>query len=73
MSHIGTIAWVDLTVPDASATRDFYAAVTGWKAADVPMGDYSDYSIHTPSDAKAVADVCHARGTNADLTADKKF
>ena len=25
---IGTVGWIDLTVPDAGALRDFYAEVT---------------------------------------------
>ena len=29
---VGSISWVDLTVADAPGGRDFYAAVTGWKA-----------------------------------------
>jgi predicted enzyme related to lactoylglutathione lyase len=30
MSAVGTIGWIDLTVPDAKSLRDFYSAVTGW-------------------------------------------
>jgi predicted enzyme related to lactoylglutathione lyase len=26
----GSIVWTDLTVPDATAIRAFYAGVTGW-------------------------------------------
>lgn len=63
----GAIAWIDLTVPDASALRDFYAAVTGWKPADVAMCDYSDYTMSQPETGKPVAGICHARGENAGL------
>ena len=45
---IGQIEWLDLTVNDASRVKNFYASVVGWKADDVDMGSYSDYSIHTP-------------------------
>jgi predicted enzyme related to lactoylglutathione lyase len=66
----GRIAWLDLTVDDASATRDFYEDVVGWSVQDVPMEDaqgrYADYSLCTP-DRTAVAGVRHARGTNEDL------
>ncbi len=66
---VGSISWVDLTVSDASHVRDFYAAVTGWKAASVEMGEYSDYSMNEPVSGRSVAGVCHARGENADLPA----
>jgi predicted enzyme related to lactoylglutathione lyase len=67
MNPIGTIGWIDLTVPNATSVRDFYAAVAGWTPVDVPMGDYSDYSMHPPGDPKAVTGICHARGVNANL------
>ena len=28
----GSIAWIDLTVPDATGIRDFYKDVVGWSA-----------------------------------------
>src|SRR5438105_4771913 len=64
---VGSIGWVDLTVPDAPRIRDFYASVVGWKPSDVPMCDYSDYTMKEPESGKAVSGVCHARGQNADL------
>lgn len=64
----GTIGWVDLTVPDATAVRDFYAAVAGWTAQDVPVGDYVDYAMNA-ADGETVAGVCHARGSNTGLPA----
>jgi uncharacterized protein len=46
---VGRIAWLDLTVPDASATRDFYRQVVGWSVQDVEMEDggerYADYNM----------------------------
>jgi len=65
----GAIAWVDLTVKDAARLRDFYAAVAGWKSAEVPMGGYSDFSMVPPRARKPVAGICHARGPNARLPA----
>ncbi len=66
----GRIAWLDLTVADASETRDFYQDVVGWSAEDVDMkdasGPYADYALCTP-DGTAVAGVCHARGVNEEL------
>jgi predicted enzyme related to lactoylglutathione lyase len=35
----GTITWQDLTVGDAEAIRDFYAAVVGWTPESVKMGE----------------------------------
>lgn len=67
---MGLISWLDLTVPDASATRDFYGQVIGWSALDVEMEDaserYSDYSMLGDGGTPA-AGVCHARGARQDL------
>ncbi len=67
---MGQISWLDLTVSDASATRDFYQEVVGWSVQDVEMEDaggrYSDYAM-CASDGGAVAGVCHGRGVNQGL------
>ncbi|MFO7274065.1 MAG: VOC family protein [Bacillota bacterium] len=67
---VGRIAWLDLTVPDADATRDFYREVIGWTVQEVPMRDggepYADYAM-LAGDGQAAAGICHARGANADL------
>lgn len=75
----GTIAWTDLTVPDADRVRDFYAAVTGWQPSPVAMGGYNDYCMMPPAPVPAAtgaadspgpapaAGICHARGVNADI------
>jgi predicted enzyme related to lactoylglutathione lyase len=64
---VGRIAWLDLTVSEASETRDFYRDVVGWSVQDVEMEDagerYVDYALCTP-DGSAVAGVCQARGVN---------
>ncbi len=65
--EVGTIGWVDLTVPNAEEVRDFYAGVVGWKPEALSMGDYSDYVMTVPEDGSGVAGVCHARGMNANL------
>lgn len=65
----GTIAWTDLTVPNAEAVRDFYAEVVGWKPEALSMGDYSDFVMAAPGTGAGVAGVCHARGSNAGLPA----
>jgi predicted enzyme related to lactoylglutathione lyase len=67
--EIGSIGWFDLTVADAEGVRDFYTQVVGWKPENVAMGDYSDYSMHTPGSGTPVAGVCHARGTNSGMPA----
>jgi predicted enzyme related to lactoylglutathione lyase len=67
--EVGSVAWVDLTVPEAESLRDFYRDVTGWKPKPVTMGDYSDYTMNTPGGDRPVTGVCHARGDNADLPA----
>jgi len=67
---VGRIAWLDLTVSDASATRDFYRQVVGWSVQDVEMKDagerYADY-VMLGGDGNAAAGVCHARGVNLGL------
>jgi predicted enzyme related to lactoylglutathione lyase len=62
----GGIGWLDLTVEDAPAVRDFYAAVTGWTPDAVAMDGYDDYAMLDAA-GTPVAGVCHARGPNADL------
>ena len=66
-TKVGTIAWTDLSVPDAEGIREFYSKVVGWTSDPVPMGDYSDFNMMPPGGDAPVAGVCHARGTNADL------
>ena len=67
---VGCISWLDLTVSDASATRDFYRQVVGWTVQDVEMGEaserYADYNM-LGGDGKPAAGVCHARGGNLGL------
>jgi predicted enzyme related to lactoylglutathione lyase len=60
----GSIGWIDLTVPDAPAIRDFYRRVVGWDHDEVSMGSYSDYAMKPPGDSP-IAGICHAQGVNA--------
>lgn len=66
----GRIGWLDLTIPDAAATRDFYRQVVGWSVEDVAMEDgdehYADYTMLDEAGNPA-AGVCHARGLNVGL------
>ena len=64
---LGSIGWVDLTVPDADAVRDFYVAVAGWQATPLSMGDYDDYVMQAPGATAASAGICHARGPNTGI------
>lgn len=64
---VGTIAHLDLTVPEAESVRDFYAAVLDWQPQPLDMGDYSDFVMLAPDGTTPVAGVCHARGENAAL------
>jgi uncharacterized protein len=65
---VGRIYWLDLTVSDASTTRDFYRQVVGWSVHNVEIqhGDdrYADYNM-LAEHGKPAAGVCHARGANA--------
>lgn len=64
---IGTIGWMDLTVPDAEKIKDFYKSVTGWKNESFNMGEYDDYVMIPPSSTDGIAGICNARGSNADF------
>ncbi len=70
MAGSGRISWLDLTVADAPATRDFYQSVVGWSVQEVEMEDagerYADYCM-VAADGNAAAGVCHARGMNIGL------
>ena len=66
---VGTIGWVDLTVPDAVRVKDFYAGVVGWATDPVDMGGYEDFCMVPPEGGAPAAGVCHARGTNEGLPA----
>jgi len=67
---VGCISWLDLTVPDASATRDFYRQVVGWSVKEVEMNDggvrYADYNM-VGENGNPAAGICHARGVNTGL------
>ena len=69
-ARLGCISWLDLTVSNASATRDFYRQVVGWSIQDVEMEDaterYADYNMFG-GDGNPAAGVCHARGGNLGL------
>jgi predicted enzyme related to lactoylglutathione lyase len=69
-ARVGRISWLDLTVSDASATRDFYRQVVDWSVNDVEMVDagerYADYNM-LGNDGIPAAGVCHARGVNLGL------
>lgn len=64
---VGTIVWMDLTVPDAEALRDFYAQVVGWETSPLPMPGYRDFTMMPPGVEDPVAGICHAQGENVDL------
>lgn len=63
----GTILWTDLTVDNAEELKSFYREVVGWTPQAVDMGGYSDFNMCAPSSGSAVAGICHARGSNAEL------
>jgi predicted enzyme related to lactoylglutathione lyase len=69
-ASVGRISWLDLTVSDASATRNFYRQVVEWSVQDIEMEDagerYADYQM-LGDDGTPVAGVCHARGMNLGL------
>ena len=67
--YIGKIEWLDLTVDEASRTKDFYCSVVGWSSSEQDMGSYSDYNVNLPGTTNTVAGICHARGASVNLPA----
>ena len=65
--NLGSISWVDLTVPDCEGVRAFYERVVGWTPHPVDMEGYSDYCMMPPGADRPAAGICHARGVNADI------
>jgi len=69
-AQVGHISWLELSVSNASATRDFYRQVVDWSVQDVEMEDagerYADYNM-VDADGNPAAGVRHARGVNAGL------
>ena len=69
---VGSIAWLDLTVADASGALDFYRQVVGWSVQDVDMEDggdtHADYHM-LGDDGSPAAGVRRARGANLGLPA----
>ena len=65
--EIGSFVWADLTIKNADEVKDFYSNIIGWKHEPVSMGEYSDFSMNSPTTGRTVAGICHARGVNADL------
>jgi len=61
---IGSIGWIDFTIKDAPAIRDFYSQVVGWQPEEVSMGDYADYNMNSPENGQPMAGICHTRGVN---------
>jgi predicted enzyme related to lactoylglutathione lyase len=61
---VGSIGWMDITVPDAEVLKDFYSNVVGWKPEPISMGDYSDYAMKSEG---GTVGICHARGSNVGL------
>jgi predicted enzyme related to lactoylglutathione lyase len=67
---VGRICWATLTIPDASATQDFYRQVVEWSVRHVEMEEggerYADYNL-LRKDGNPVAGIRHARGVNVGL------
>lgn len=66
---VGTIVSADLTVPNATELKDFYAQVIGWIPEELRMGkdpNYVDY-VMKDSEGNWVGGVCHARGVNMSI------
>lgn len=65
--EVGSVGWLDLTVEDAGAVKEFYENVVGWSSSGVEMKGYDDFVMLTPGGQAPVGGVCHARGPNQDI------
>jgi predicted enzyme related to lactoylglutathione lyase len=64
----GCIAWLDLTVTNASIISDFYQKVIGWSVQDINMQDKSNTEFKMlGGDGNPAAAVRQAGGANLDL------
>ena len=67
LARAGRITWLDLTVPDAPATCDFYGKVVGWSVQDVELeganGRDADHRL-IGGDGIPAAGVRRARGVD---------
>lgn len=59
----GLIKWADLTVSNAPAVRDFYAAVVGWNAVGLPVEGREDYLMTHPETGDPAAAICNQAGS----------
>lgn len=64
---IGRVAWMDLTIDDATKVSSFYSKVVGWDIQSFDMGGYDDYCMNDPESGETMAGVCHAKGANANI------
>lgn len=66
---VGHIAWLELTVTDAAAARDFYRAVVGWtveeRAVQDADGPYTDFMLRA-GDGRPAAGLSHPRAERRD-------
>jgi len=66
-NKLGEMAWLDISVKNATEVKSFYQSVIGWKSEPVSMGDYDDFTMMSAISNEAVSGICHATGANADL------
>lgn len=64
---IGRVAWMDLTIDDATKVSEFYSKVVGWDIQGFDMGGYNDYCMNDPETGETLAGVCNAKGSNAGI------
>jgi len=63
--RLGCISWLSLTVPDASASKDFYRQVVGWNTKPTPgtadsEGRFASFEMQR-DDGIASAEICQQR------------
>jgi len=59
--NVGSIAWFDLTIPDAERIKEFYEEGIRWTIEPVAMGDDENFSINPPETGDRRPVLCHRR------------
>ncbi len=59
---VGSITWIDLTVPDASKIKGFYARVVGWGETPIEPVTENGWCMLPAGSDKPVAGICFAQG-----------
>lgn len=64
---VGSVTWMDLTVPDAPRIKDFYSRVVGWGDTPIEPVTENGWCMLPAGSDKPVAGICYAQGEIANF------